>query len=79
VGVAGVGLAVVAGVEQADAGGEFGGDVNDLLAVLEQSLGQRPAGTVASLDCPDPFRPGLDVLAHRGVARPVGGESTRAE
>ena len=75
----GVGLAVVAGVEQPDPGGELRRDVDDLLAVLEEPLRQRPAGTVAALDRPDPLRPGLDVLAHRGVAGPVGGEPTRAE
>jgi hypothetical protein len=71
-----VGLAVVAGVEEPDPGGELGRDVNDLLTVLEQSLRERSAGTVASLDRPDPPWPGAGVLAHRCVAGPVGGEPT---
>ena len=38
----------------------------------------RPA-PLAALDRPDPVRPGLRVLPHRGVAGPVGGEPTRPE
>jgi len=48
VGVAGIGLAVVAGGEQPDPGGELGRDIDDVLTVLEESLGQRPAGAVAA-------------------------------
>ena len=55
----------MAGVEEADPGGELGGDVDDLLAVLEQSLRQRASGPVAALDRLAPIRPGLDVLADR--------------
>ena len=77
--VVGVGLAVVAGVEQPDPGRELRRDVDDLLAVLEESLRQRPAGSVAALDRPDPLRPGRGVLAHRCVAGPVGGEPARAQ
>ncbi|HEX6325955.1 MAG TPA: hypothetical protein VFZ72_05240, partial [Jiangellaceae bacterium] len=36
------------GVEQPDPGGEFGGDVDDVLASLKQPLGQRAAGTVGA-------------------------------
>ena len=57
--VVGVGLAVVAGVEQPDPGGELRRDVDDVLAVVEQPLRQRPAGAVAALDRPDPLGPGL--------------------
>ena len=53
--VVGVGLAVVAGVEEPDPGGELGRDVDDLLAGLEEPLRQRPAGAVG---CPRPPRPG---------------------
>jgi hypothetical protein len=41
VGAAGVGLAVVAGVEEPDPGCHLGRDVDDVLAGLEESLGQR--------------------------------------
>ena len=68
--VAGVGLAVVAGVEQPDPGGELGRDVDDLLAVLEEPLRQRPAGAVAALDRPDPLRPGLRRTSASRCSRP---------
>ena len=72
VGVAGIGLAVVAGVEEPDPGGELGRHVHDMLAGLEQTLRQRAAGAVGSLDRPDPVGPGLHVGPHRGVAGLVG-------
>ncbi|GGO70458.1 hypothetical protein GCM10012276_09080 [Nocardioides deserti] len=74
VGIVGVGLAVMAGVEEPDSGGELRWDVDDLLAVLEQSLRERSPGAVASLHRPEPLRPRLGVLAHRAVAGAVGGE-----
>ncbi len=46
--VVGVGLAVVAGVEEPDSGGELGGHVDDLLAVLEEPLCERPAPLLPS-------------------------------
>ena len=70
----GVGLAVVAGVEEPDPGGELRWHVDHLLAVLEQTLREGTAGAVASLNRPDPLRPSLGVAAHRGVAGTVGGE-----
>jgi hypothetical protein len=77
--VAGIGLAVVAGVEQPGSGGEFGRHVHNVLAGLEQTLGQRSAGTVAALDGSDPFGPVLRVSPHRGVAATVSAEPARAE
>ena len=59
VGIVGVGLAVVAGVEEPDPGRELRGDVDDLFAVFEESLRERSAGTVAALDRPDPVGPGF--------------------
>jgi len=79
VGVAGIGLAVVAGIEEPDPGGQFGWDVHDVLAGLEESLGQWGADAVASLDRPDPVGPGLRVRSHRGVAGLVGAEPTGAQ
>jgi hypothetical protein len=73
--VMGVGLAVVAGVEQPCSGRELGRHVHDVLARLQKALRQWATCTVASLDRPRPFRPGSDVPAHRGEARLVGGES----
>ena len=79
VGVAGIGLAVVAGVEEPHPGSELGRHVHDVLAGLEEPLRQRPAGAVASLDRPDPLRPVLRIGPHRGVAGLVGAEPARAE
>ena len=50
-----VGLAVVAGVEEPDPGGELRRDVNDPLTGRDQPLGQRTARAVCSLDSPDPL------------------------
>jgi hypothetical protein len=47
-GIVGVALAVVAGVEEPDPGGELRGNVDDLLAVLEESLRERPAPLLPS-------------------------------
>ncbi|GAA2170184.1 hypothetical protein GCM10009845_39080 [Pedococcus bigeumensis] len=46
--VPGVGLAVVAGVEQANPGGQLGRHVDNMFAIFEQSLRQRPPRTVAA-------------------------------
>jgi len=69
----------VAGVEQPDAGNELGWDVDDVLAGLEQPLGEGTADAVGALDGPDPVLPGPSVGPHRGIAGLVGGEPTRAE
>jgi hypothetical protein len=79
VGVEGVGLAVVASVEETDPGGELRGDVDNLFAVFQESLRQWPPGAVAAVDRPHSVVPGFDVLAHRGVASLVGGEPSRAK
>jgi hypothetical protein len=44
----GVGLAVVAGVEQTNPGSQLRRDVDDLLAVFEETLREWPAGSVAA-------------------------------
>jgi len=77
--VVGVGLAVVPGVEQPGSGRQLGRHVHDVFAVGQEPLRQRPAGAVAAFDRPDPLRPGLDVLAHRGVPDLVGAEPTRGQ
>ena len=69
VGVAGVGLAVVAGVEEPDPGGELGRHVHHLLTRLQQSPGQRASSTVAALD----GRPGLLPAQARHGQDPPGG------
>jgi len=74
-----VGLAVVAGVEEPDPGGELGRHVHDVLAGLEEPLSKGATSAVGALDRPDPIRPGLRVGAHRGVAGLIGAEPTRAE
>ncbi|MEJ7741594.1 MAG: hypothetical protein WKF73_03005 [Nocardioidaceae bacterium] len=70
VGVAGIGLAVVAGVEQPDSGRELGRHVHDLLAGLEEALRQWSAGAVAALDSPDPLRPRLRIASASRRSRP---------
>ena len=72
--VVGVGLAVVAGVEQPGPGRQLRRHVDHVLAVGQQPLRQRPAGAVAALHRPHPVRPRRDVLAHRGVPGLVGAE-----
>jgi hypothetical protein len=47
-------------------------EVDDLLAVLEESLRARPARIVAAFDSPGPIRPRLGVLAFRAIAGSVG-------
>lgn len=79
VGVVGVGLAVVSGVEEPDPGGELGRDVDHVFAVFEESLCQWAAGAVAAFDRPEAVGPGLRILAHRGVAGPVRGEPARPQ
>jgi hypothetical protein len=63
-GAIGVGYAVVAGVEQSNPSSEIGWAVDDVLAVLEQSLRQRPTGAVAALDRPNPDDHALRAVAH---------------
>jgi hypothetical protein len=79
VGIERIGLAVVASIEQAYPGGEFGRDVNNMLAGFDQALGQWPASAVGALDRPQPIRPRLHVRAHRCVPALVGGEAARPE
>jgi len=57
VGVAGVGLAVVTGVEEPHPGGELGRHIDHPFAGGDESLGQRTPGTVGSLDRPDAVGP----------------------
>ena len=58
-------LGVLPGVEQAHPGSQLRGDIDNLLAVLEESLRQRPAGSIAALDRPDPLWPSLRIGPHR--------------
>ena len=53
--------------------------VANVLAGLEETLRQRAACTVGSLDRPHPVRPRLHVGPHRGVAGLVGSEPASAE
>jgi hypothetical protein len=57
----------------------LGWDIDDLLAGLEQPLGQRASDTVGALDRPDPVRPSLRVGPHGLVAGLVSGEPTRTK
>ena len=69
-----VGLAVVPGVQRPGPGRELRRDVDDVLAVGQQPLRQRPAGTVAALHRPRPLGVAGDVFAHRRVPGLVRGE-----
>lgn len=68
-----VGLSVVPGVEQPHPVGGLRRDVEHPLTGLKRPLRQRPSNAVRVLDRSGPFRPGLGVLDHRGLARVVGG------
>jgi hypothetical protein len=66
-------------VEEPDLSGELGRDVDHILAGFEEALGERTPHSVGALDGPDPVRPDLRVLPHRGVAGLVGGEPAGPE
>lgn len=77
VGVVGVGLAVVTGVEETHPSRQLRRNIHHAFAVFEESLCERASSAVGPFDGPDPVRPGLRVAAHRGVAGTVGGEPAR--
>ena len=77
--IPGIGLAVVAGVEEPDPGSQLGRHVHHLLARLEEPLCQGSTGAVAALERPDPLRPSLCIVPHRGVAGLVGAEPAGTE
>lgn len=79
VGVGGIGLAALAGGEHPRPGGQLRWDVDDLLAVGEQPVGDVPADALAALDRPDPVRLLAGVLPHRRVAVAVGVEPAAAD
>ena len=79
VGVQGVGLAVVAGVEEPHPRRELRRHIDHLLAGGDESLGQWTAGAVGSLDRPEAVGPLLHITAHRGVTGVGGVEPTAAE
>lgn len=79
VGVMGVALTTVSGVEQPNPGCKLRWYIDHVLAVGDQPLGQRSAGTVAALDGPGRPRPPGHVVQHRLVADLVGGEASRPE
>lgn len=67
----GVGLAVVAGVEEPHPGREPGRDIEHLLTGGgDESSGQRTTGTLAPLDRPEAVGPLLHMTLYRG---PTGG------
>jgi hypothetical protein len=76
VGIGGVGLAALPGGEDPGAGGQLGWDVDDLLAVGQQAVGDVLADAGATLDSPDPLPPLLAVTQHRRVSVTVGAEPT---
>ena len=55
--VRGVGLTALPGREHPSPGGQLGRDVDDLLAVSDQSNGDVPSDAAAPLDSPDPVGP----------------------
>ena len=74
--VVGVGLALVAGVEQPCPRRELGRHVDHVLAVGQQALRHQPPGTVAALNRPDQLGPCRDDPPHRCVSGLVGAEPT---
>jgi hypothetical protein len=72
--VCGVGLAALTGGEDPGAGGQLAWDVDDLLAVGEQTVGDAVADAGAAFDRPHPVWPLIAVAQHRGVALSVGAE-----
>jgi hypothetical protein len=79
VGVQGVGLAVVTGVEESYPRRQLRRHIDHPLARGDQSLGQGTAGSVGSLDGPEAVGPLLHVPLHRGVAGVGGVEPTAAK
>lgn len=80
VGVECICLAVVAGVEEPHPGGELRGDIDDVLAGLEEPLSEWTACAVGALDRPDPVRRGRHryyelgspLLSHASSRCPAG-------
>jgi len=58
-------------------GREHRGDIDDVLAVLQESLGQGTSGPVGAFDGPEATRPCLRVGPHRCIAGPVCGEAAQ--
>ena len=77
--VAGVVFAAVAGGQLPHPSGELGRDVDDLVAVGDQLLGEDPADPGGALDGPAPLRPALGEAAQGPVALAAGWESLLGE
>jgi len=76
VGVVGVGLAAVSGVEHpARGGGRLRRNVAQVLAVGQQPLSQRPPRAVVAFDRPGPLSPGCELLERSFV---IGASALRA-
>jgi hypothetical protein len=56
-----------------------GWDVDDLLTIAQQPVGDVLADARAALDRPDPIRPPLAVTQHHRIAVAVGGEAATAK
>jgi hypothetical protein len=74
-----VALAAVADRQHPHPGGQLGRHVQDLFAVANQPLGQRPADAVGTLDRPTSLLPLSGPLAQQLVAVQGGGDALLAE
>ena len=74
-----VGLASVAALEHASAGGQRRRDVDDSLAGAEQLLGQQSPETAGALDRPDALRPVSRPCSKPGERRLVGQDTHLAQ
>src|SRR5215211_5296369 len=75
----GVALAAMAGRQDPHSGGQFGRHIEDLFAVADQPLGQRPADAVGTLDRPAALRPAPGPLAQLPVAVQGRGDTLLTE
>ena len=74
-----VGLAAVAALEHAGAGGQRRGDVDDGLAGGDELLGQQPSQAAGALDRPDALRPSRGPRSQPRQRRAVGRHAQLAE
>ena len=77
--VGGIGLAALSSGKHPGPGRQFRWDINDLLALAQQTKGNVPADTRASLDGPDPLQPRRDVPQQLGQPVPLRAEPTCAD
>jgi len=78
VSVGGVGLATLARGEHPGPSRQLRWNVNNLLAVTQQPVGDVPADALAALDRPNPVPPLPGIPGHRRIAIPASAETAGA-